>query len=398
MKRRAIPFTLATILLTFGAPVDSEAIDGCSLGSPITNTVMLTTTVSTNASCGVLTDTILMHPGLDVTFCYDFAATNAVTVTVETLFDDVLGFIKFNNLTLGVGNNFEGQITATIPITFTQTSVVTATIHRDVPPVGCGNVVGNAAAVLVCGDGIVSSNEGCDDGNNTSGDGCSANCLVETNFTCSGQPSVCDDGDDVAPAIEDAVNPFMDGNGDGIDDKYQPNVTSVPAATGQGYITLETDCAGGNKNVAAQGLPAPDPSFDYPFGLLTFELPCQQAHITIYYNGTTSLPGAEYRKNGPMAPLFGPPQFYTLPTGAPTNVVFGTDMVEGQQVGKVDFDLTNGLIGDDTPAADNTIFDQGGPGLRIAAAPALSSWGLVLASLLLIGAAFFGLRRRETWS
>lgn len=42
----------------------------------------------------------------------------------------------------------------------------------------------------VCGDGVVSG-EVCDDGNTSSGDGCSATCTVEPGFTCTGSPSVC---------------------------------------------------------------------------------------------------------------------------------------------------------------------------------------------------------------
>jgi len=41
-----------------------------------------------------------------------------------------------------------------------------------------------------CGDGVITSNEMCDDGNTVSGDGCSATCKIEIGYTCSGQPSV----------------------------------------------------------------------------------------------------------------------------------------------------------------------------------------------------------------
>ncbi len=44
----------------------------------------------------------------------------------------------------------------------------------------------------VCGDGSVVSGEGCDDGNTAPGDGCSDTCQVETGFVCSGIPSTCD--------------------------------------------------------------------------------------------------------------------------------------------------------------------------------------------------------------
>lgn len=43
-----------------------------------------------------------------------------------------------------------------------------------------------------CGDGIVDGAEACDDGDASSGDGCSASCQLETGWTCSaGAPTVC---------------------------------------------------------------------------------------------------------------------------------------------------------------------------------------------------------------
>ena len=45
--------------------------------------------------------------------------------------------------------------------------------------------------VSLCGNGAIDSGETCDDGDTSSGDGCSASCLIETGFTCSGQPSTC---------------------------------------------------------------------------------------------------------------------------------------------------------------------------------------------------------------
>ncbi|HKO51959.1 MAG TPA: DUF4215 domain-containing protein [Polyangiaceae bacterium] len=45
--------------------------------------------------------------------------------------------------------------------------------------------------LVICGDKIVGSSEQCDDGNKAVGDGCSATCKFETGFKCDGQPSVC---------------------------------------------------------------------------------------------------------------------------------------------------------------------------------------------------------------
>ncbi|MDI3290033.1 DVUA0089 family protein [Polyangium sp. 15x6] len=43
----------------------------------------------------------------------------------------------------------------------------------------------------LCGDGILAGSEVCDDGNLTSGDGCSASCVIEQGYQCAGSPSVC---------------------------------------------------------------------------------------------------------------------------------------------------------------------------------------------------------------
>lgn len=42
-----------------------------------------------------------------------------------------------------------------------------------------------------CGNGVINENEACDDGNNTAGDGCSVSCDVEEGWTCNGEPSAC---------------------------------------------------------------------------------------------------------------------------------------------------------------------------------------------------------------
>jgi cysteine-rich repeat protein len=44
---------------------------------------------------------------------------------------------------------------------------------------------------FACGDGVISGTETCDDGNTTSGDGCSSSCATESGYTCTGQPSTC---------------------------------------------------------------------------------------------------------------------------------------------------------------------------------------------------------------
>jgi cysteine-rich repeat protein len=48
-----------------------------------------------------------------------------------------------------------------------------------------------ARRLRVCGNGRVGPDDGCDDGNTSALDGCSATCRVETCHTCSGEPSTC---------------------------------------------------------------------------------------------------------------------------------------------------------------------------------------------------------------
>jgi cysteine-rich repeat protein len=43
----------------------------------------------------------------------------------------------------------------------------------------------------VCGKGVIETGEACDDGDTSSGDGCSVGCTVESGYTCTGEPSVC---------------------------------------------------------------------------------------------------------------------------------------------------------------------------------------------------------------
>ena len=52
-------------------------------------------------------------------------------------------------------------------------------------------LVSLAITQVVCGDGLIRGTEECDDHNNTSLDGCSMLCLVESGFVCNGEPSVC---------------------------------------------------------------------------------------------------------------------------------------------------------------------------------------------------------------
>jgi cysteine-rich repeat protein len=57
---------------------------------------------------------------------------------------------------------------------------------------GCVLDTSGCSVVTVgCGNGLVSATEECDDGNLNAGDGCDANCLMESGFHCYDDPSIC---------------------------------------------------------------------------------------------------------------------------------------------------------------------------------------------------------------
>jgi len=104
----------------------------------------------------------------------------------------------------------------------------------------------------------------------------------------------CDDGDGVPASVEDAGPNGGDANGDGIPDSRQSDVASLPDLTGANYVTLEISSPTCNKItsievLAESDLPVQDLYYDYPTGMTTFTLACQnvgeQADISFYWYG-----------------------------------------------------------------------------------------------------------------
>jgi cysteine-rich repeat protein len=89
-----------------------------------------------------------------------------------------------------------------------------------------------------CGDGLISEDETCDDGNALSGDGCDASCAVEVGYTCEGTPSVC------APEVIDRMCPNRQEVSSGV---YQGDTRACDST----YDTVSGGC--GNANGLAGG-------------------------------------------------------------------------------------------------------------------------------------------------
>jgi cysteine-rich repeat protein len=61
----------------------------------------------------------------------------------------------------------------------------------DIEPGWTCNTAVPAVCTPICGDGIITGTEQCDQGNTANGDGCSSTCRIETGWTCTGAPSTC---------------------------------------------------------------------------------------------------------------------------------------------------------------------------------------------------------------
>ncbi len=206
-----------------------------------------------------------------------------------------------------------------------------------------------------------------------------------------------DDGDGVPVETEDNAPNNGDGNGDGTQDFLQSRVASIPAATDQSYITVITPQGADNcvlENVQTMTEPGPpndDPANNYPYGLVSFEIPCSgPVQVTVLFHGTIDLSAFSYRKNGPNPPA-GTVMWYDMP-----GAVFDTTQVGGQTVARARFTLTDGAIGDDT-IADGTIYDDGGPGelAPSTAIPTMTEWGMIIFMMLAVLAGVYYIRRKR---
>ena len=153
-----------------------------------------------------------------------------------------IGFVDGNfgysaSYTLGSGLAYLEQLCGNSILEFGETCDDGNTTSGD----GCSNV---CLLENVCGNGSVEAGEACDDGNTVTGDGCSNICSIETGWTCSGDPSVCSPicGDSLIVGSETCD----DGNavsGDGCSSTCQ---TEVAIACGNGVLEVGEQCDDGN--------------------------------------------------------------------------------------------------------------------------------------------------------
>lgn len=107
--------------------------------------------------------------------------------------------------------------------------------------------------IAICGDGVVSFPEQCDDGNTEVGDGCSERCKLEQGYKCEGEPSVCTEtvcGD----GVREGTEACDDGNLEPYDGcsptcQKEPTCDVVGGCTaicGDGIVMHPEQCDDGN--------------------------------------------------------------------------------------------------------------------------------------------------------
>lgn len=186
------------------------------------------------------------------------------------------------------------------------------------------------------------------------------NALAVTNVTANITDGNDEDGDSISNTIEDA-NPINagDGNGDSVRDSEQQDVASLPNSISGDYATLVAtgSCATITDVdfVAESSLTTQDSDYQYPLGLIDFNLDCplagDSASIKILYGDTYTTSSWVYKKYNSN----------TLTYADSAGAVFGTETIGGTPVTTVVFGITDGGVGDEDGVADLVIQDPSGP-------------------------------------
>lgn len=196
----------------------------------------------------------------------------------------------------------------------------------------------------------------------------------------------CDDDDGVSATIEDNVpNPSGgsgDGNGDGTQDSLQSSVTSLPAAVGNVYVTVEAPSGSSLSSVSTSspsGLPS---GVTAPYGAVNFTatgFSGSSATFSIFVPYNASINGAVK---------------YNRQTSAWDRI--GTVTQVGDKT-KITYTLVDGGPYDSDGSQNGTIVDPivpAGFSSSTVAVPTLSEWGVLTLSGLVALATLRRVRRR----
>ncbi len=185
---------------------------------------------------------------------------------------------------------------------------------------------------------------------------------------------VDEDWDGNPNSIEDAGNNGGDGNGDGLLDSTQSEVSGVPNALTGDYTTIATsgwcNFITENAAVAEWSLSTSDPSFDYPLGLVDFQVQCSatgaSSNVTVYYWQEYDTSAWQWRKYSASWSV------YSDISGI---VTYGTGSLGGTTVTTASFTVTDGdPLTDEDGVADGVINDPSGPAIPPVVTTSSGGW------------------------
>jgi len=190
--------------------------------------------------------------------------------------------------------------------------------------------------------------------------------------------------DGAASALEDGAPNNGDGNGDGVKDSEQGNVTSIPNPVTGGYVTLEVisdSCQRvRNLQVIPQSSVASDQGRPYPVGLFDYTFDCYapgaQAQVALYLNKAYDTSQWEWRKFNSVVKSFS-----TI-----ANVSYGTANIGGSTITTATFTVKEGASLDEDAKTNGTFVDPSGPAIAPANSENLPNTGQNLRIILIVAA------------
>jgi len=180
------------------------------------------------------------------------------------------------------------------------------------------------------------------------------------------------DVDGVSNLVEDGAPNGGDGNNDGIVDKQQDNVTSLPNAVDGTYVPLSSPDETSLADVQAIENPSPDDSpsgVEFPIGFLDFTVqriePGDSTTVTIFLPPNTTV--SAYYKYGPTPnnPLA---HWYNFSFDGTTGAEILDDNSDGS-TDRIVLHLVDGLRGDDDRTENGKIVDPGAPAISTSLLP-----------------------------
>lgn len=176
------------------------------------------------------------------------------------------------------------------------------------------------------------------------------------------------DDDGITDMVEDEGPNSGDANGDSIPDKDQTNVSTFINQITENYAVLQSSSScniiSAVDAIDQSDISVTDNAFDYPIGLLSFTLICEDSGDTAtitqyYYEDTLEMDQLVLRKYNPTTQ-----EYMTI-----NDVDLTMENIGGDDVIVAEFEITDGGIYDGDGVANSVIIDPSGLGLNSAGTP-----------------------------